>query len=235
MKALITAIGLSALLLIGCDPAGIVGSGVVVTEDRTVTDFKGIEVKPDVDVVIEKGASHALRVEADDNVIDMLKTDVVNGMLRVTMTNDEVESVNATVYITMPEVETVFNYGPGYIYIKDGFVADHLDIYMYGSGGIEIAELTADHVKSHIMGSGGLTLSGTVDKHNAQLKGSGPLKAHDMVTRESAIGVFGSGSAEIYVNEVLFADIFGSGDVIYDGEPRVSARESGTGRVKRWN
>ncbi|MEI9957281.1 MAG: DUF2807 domain-containing protein [Ferruginibacter sp.] len=52
------------------------GSGNVVTENRTVDNFTGIDVSSSFDVEVKIGSPASVRVEADDNIIKYIVTKV---------------------------------------------------------------------------------------------------------------------------------------------------------------
>ena len=87
MKA--TKIAILALLLItttSCmfDGFGIQGNRNVVTEDRKVTaDFTAIKVSQGINVYLTQGNDIDISVEADENIIDLLVTEVQGDVLKI--------------------------------------------------------------------------------------------------------------------------------------------------------
>ena len=51
----------------------IYGSGDVITEDRSVSDFNKLKVSSGIDVIIKYGNSESLEIKADDNLIEHIK------------------------------------------------------------------------------------------------------------------------------------------------------------------
>jgi len=235
MKSLFVALCIGTLMLVGCDPAEIVGSGTIVTQDRQASAFNGLDTRSAVDVVVTKGTGHSIRVEADDNIIGRIKTSIVNGILHVDVTGGTGLSFSkATVYVTTDEIRTLMASGSGRVTLGPGFDMESLIIYMYGSGNVSLQDITLNRLTTNLLGAGSLSLSGNVKNHSAALKGSGWLEAYDANTAESAVVVYGAGSAHVHASNVLFADIFGAGDIVFKGDPELHAREDGSGRVKRW-
>jgi hypothetical protein len=64
----------------------IVGSGKVETEERKATGFRGVSAAQGVQVVVEVADAEAVTVEADDNLLGLIKTDVSGRTLRVRVT-----------------------------------------------------------------------------------------------------------------------------------------------------
>jgi hypothetical protein len=76
----------AALAAAGCGPAG---SGDIVSDVRDLPTFDRIHVEEgiDVDLRIEPGAAQAVTVVYDDNLLDRIGTEVVDGELRVEVTD----------------------------------------------------------------------------------------------------------------------------------------------------
>ena len=75
-RHMILAVALTALLLSGCTLAGVRGSGDLVTESRQVSDFDRVALSGSGQVVITQGAEEGLSVEADDNLMQYVRTEV---------------------------------------------------------------------------------------------------------------------------------------------------------------
>jgi len=86
MKPSITALAVLALVAGGCTDLGsddtrIRGSGVVVTETREIGSFDRLSVERSGEVFIEVGPSRSIEIEAEDNVMAVLTTDIRNERL----------------------------------------------------------------------------------------------------------------------------------------------------------
>src|SRR5579859_6292126 len=54
----------------------VTGSGVVKTQARQLQDFNVVESKGSIDVDIKFGPQYAVVVEADDNLFDLIRTEI---------------------------------------------------------------------------------------------------------------------------------------------------------------
>jgi hypothetical protein len=235
MKGILAALCTVALLLVGCSEADIVGSGNIISKDRTAVPFHGIDQRSPCTVIITYGQQPSIRVEADDNVVDRVKTTIVNGVLFIEASNGPSTIFRgAKVYLTTNDLRTVFSTGTGSITIGEGFRSESLTMYNYGAGDMQVKAIETERLTTKIEGMGSITLSGVSKEHNASIFGGGNMNAYELTTERSAVAVYQSGSAYVHASNVLFADIFGSGDIVYKGDPVVYKREDGTGHVRRW-
>ena len=68
------------------DLGGEKGSGKIVTEKRSLSGFKGVDVGGVFQVEITAGKEFAVEVETDDNLLPLIKTEVNNGVLEIEST-----------------------------------------------------------------------------------------------------------------------------------------------------
>jgi hypothetical protein len=72
------------------------GSGNDVTETRKVSDFDTVNVSYPAQVLIRQGSAESLQIEAEDNLLPNLKTEVKNGTLEIFYRRENGKHVNPT-------------------------------------------------------------------------------------------------------------------------------------------
>jgi len=82
-KTLIVSVMLVSLLAASCVVKTIEGSGDIETEARQVSGFDSIELSHMGDVYLTQGETEGLTVRADDNLLEYIVTEVVNGTLKL--------------------------------------------------------------------------------------------------------------------------------------------------------
>jgi len=231
MRIAVLLLSACLLVLTACSTDSITGSGNIVNEQRTVAEFSQIENTASIRVVVDHSATQKVVVEADDNIISHIQTNVVNGVLKIGVENGSYDNINVTIKLSMPTLTRILNSGSGDVACGSGFDVDDLDVANYGSGNISFVSLICNKLTSEQQGSGNFTFSGTVNTHNCKLSGSGDLNAFDCTTKQSAIAIYGSGDANVNVSERLFADILGSGNITYSGSPSIDQHITGSGKL----
>tara|TARA_R110002126_G_scaffold6595_2_gene33996 strand:+ start:314 stop:1147 length:834 start_codon:yes stop_codon:yes gene_type:complete len=74
---------LSTTILFAQNKEKIKGSKKVTTEQREIGSFKSIEVEDNIEVYLERGEKTELKIEADDNLHDIISIDLRDNVLRV--------------------------------------------------------------------------------------------------------------------------------------------------------
>ena len=74
-------IGLSMLVASGCGVTFIQGSGKVVSESRQVSGFEKLDLALDGEVILTQGEAEMLTIEAQENLLRYIVTEVRGGTL----------------------------------------------------------------------------------------------------------------------------------------------------------
>ena len=102
-----------------------------------------------------------------------------------------------------------------------------------GSGTIKLRG-DARTVRAKNTGSGDIRLSGNGNHITAHTSGSGDIDALDYVVDEAEAKSWGSGDVKVNVWRYLYAEVNGSGDIIYRSNPRIEAYRTGSGTIRRY-
>jgi len=217
MKILTSLFLVSALFLTTCVSIArdtITGSGNVTTQDRSATGFDKIENKSSINVIITKSDAFTLKVEADDNIIPYVLTEVKNNILTVRIDNDVniKGSKKINVYVSLPLVKSIAVMGSGNISSNDKFGGENIEVQVKGSGDIRFS---FDGNKASILtkGSGDIKFDGNVAHSELGIYGSGNVQ---MATQGSDADLTIRGSGNINLSgttKAIKGVIQGSGNI----------------------
>lgn len=214
---------------------GITGSGNIVSENRTVTDFNSVEVASSADVEIIEGDTYSVEVSDYENIIQYLSLKVVDHKLIIYVDPSTTILTNskAKVMITMPDtLKSLSIIGSGDIKINSAF-KDIEQMSISGSGNIDATlRLEIRNLEATILGSGNISAKGNAESVKAVISGSGDIDLSDLQAYNADCTISGSGNIDVYVNNELKAKIIGSGDINYYGNPKtVNSNTDGSGDV----
>ncbi|HPH95335.1 MAG TPA: head GIN domain-containing protein [Anaerolineaceae bacterium] len=235
--SLVFTLALSGCGLIPVISFGVVGSGNLSTETRALKSFDRVVLTGSGDVVLIKGDKEEVKIEADDNILPLITTEVKNGDLVIGIKpNQVVRSYKAMRFeVTYKDISALDLVGSGSI-IADAVASASFEANITGSGDIHLTNLQTTSFESNLTGSGEITLSGKTDKLDLSLPGSGNFNGFDLETRECRVSILGSGRVQVNVSENLAASITGSGDIEYKGAPaEVDKHVTGSGSIKARN
>ncbi|MCJ7662571.1 MAG: DUF2807 domain-containing protein [Anaerolineales bacterium] len=217
-------------LISACGLRTIKGSGDVITESREVSGFDSVSHTGIGRVIITQGDKESLTIEADDNLLEHITSEVKNGTLELGFTdNVRIDSASPITFtVGVKDLKELDSTGTGSIEI-DELGADNLNISKSGTGSISIGTLTATDLVVKADGTGNIELAGTVVKQELELMGTGDYDAPDLESQTASVGVTGTGSVVMWVLDSLDVEITGTSKVSYFGSPNVTESITGTG------
>ncbi len=218
----------AALLVSACT----VGSGEVITETRSVSGFDEIDLRGSGEVRVTVDGSESLIIEAEDNIIDDLTSEVQGTTLVLGIDRPITPTEDIIYTVTMAALEGVEISGSGSITVTE-FATDDFSVDVSGSGAASISSVAADTVFVRIGGSGAVTISGDAGALDLSISGSGAFDGNRLEVTTGDVDISGSGSATVNVSEILDVQVSGSGNVEYLGNPSLTVDSSGSGSVSQ--
>src|SRR6266513_1936540 len=201
------------VVLSGCKlQRGIAGSGVRKTEKRELKSFNAIDTAGayELDVTCQKPAS--FEIEADDNILPLIQTEVRDGVLRVTATRNYSATGGVRVRITVPDLASVKSTGAGKFHVSD---------------------VKNDNFAIDSTGAATMIASGLSKALKIRSTGAGKIDAHDLSAQKVEVTVTGAAGVEVSASDELDVSVSGAGRVTYTGNPKVNKHVSGAGQVTK--
>jgi hypothetical protein len=228
-----------SFLVVSCNFIGakkVRGNGVLQAQQRNITDFKGVSVRGDMDVVLVPGSAFSVRVEADENLLPYIETERDGNMLVIAPRKgyNLRPETEMKIYVTAPIINDVEVVGSGNV-VSQGIITanNKLTTDVSGSGDVKL-EVDAPEVGAEITGSGNINLGGNTRKFTAEITGSGDLMSFNLLSETTDVEISGSGNAKVFASKQLGIEINGSGNVDYKGNPAsINQNVAGSGNVNK--
>ena len=195
-------------------PNVIVGSGRFVTDSRPVRDFDAISVSNGGRAIVTRSDVESLNITAEDNILPLIESRVVNGTLTLTFRAGEgsVSTRGMTYHIGMRSMRG-FNGEAG------SFIEAH---------GIDTANL-------EVRVSAGSTFigSGTADRLGLELSAGSRVDAAALRSRVTTATLSSGSTAVVRVSDSLSVTASSGSQLEYLGNPAVHAQTSAGSTVRR--
>ncbi len=195
------------------NPETIRGSGTITSETRRIDRFSAVDLSGQGNVILTAGAEPALVIEAEDNFIPYLKSEVSGGKL--ILSSDDRVILSPTTPITY----------------RVTYTGAPAELAISGSGTMRADDLTTDALNVVVKGTGQFTLVGSAAQLSFDVSGSGGLDGRNFANQNATLRISGTGSAVINAAQMLDVTIGGSGTISYLGSPTVTQNISGVGSV----
>jgi hypothetical protein len=228
-----------------------VGDGRVAHERRNAGNVSAIDVGGPLEVNVRVGPAPSLEIDADSNLLPLIRTEVTGGTLRMWVEGNVRSNNSLRVTYTVPSLTQARASGSGRLTISElngapldfsksgsgsvqlsGRVA-RLDVQQGGSGHVNASALRTGDASVTLNGSGRLSL-GEVQGNalTANVHGSGSLQAGGSVATLNA-HTYGSGGLNLTALASERADLTtnGSGDISATVRRELVAQSNGSGRI----
>ncbi|MEW6011753.1 MAG: hypothetical protein CIT03_09905 [Methanobacterium sp.] len=216
----------------GCTFSG-TGSGKVINQTKNVSGFDQVSLNGIGTLIISQGNKESLTIEAEDNVIPNINTNINNNKLEISYKpGSPTPTQPVKFHLTVKNLSSIEVSGAGKIDSKK-LNEDQLTIFIDGAGEGNLTNLTAKTLTITISGAGKLKLSGTTDTQTITINGAGEYSAPSLTTKTTTITINGAGKATVKVSDILNAIINGGGQIAYFGNPKVNQQINGAGSINR--
>lgn len=210
------------------------GSGNVIIERRDVSGYHAVDFSGVGELTIDQNGSEGLVIEAEDNIIPYIRSEVREGTLHIGLGG--VTPLNPTrplrFNLSARNLDGVGVSGAG-ITRAARLETPSLQLSVSGAGGLDIGNISGGDLDVHVSGSGYVTASGRVSSQQVGISGSGTYKGDELASSMATVSISGAGSATLRVSETLDARVSGVGSVGYIGSPTVSKHVTGIGSVAK--
>lgn len=208
------------------------GNGEIVSENRNTNKaFTQISAQEGIKVYVTQANDYEIKVEADENVIDLIGTDIIDGRLKVHAI-ENIGRATKKVYVSLPDITSLKSSSGAHLNSENKINAK--DLVVDGSSGAHI-NLVVDANTIEIDASSGanLSLEGEADETNIDVSSGGNINAKNLRTKYCDADASSGGNLSIHVSENLNADASSGGNITHYGDADVEKRKSVSGSVTR--
>lgn len=177
---------------------GVKGTGNVKTEERPVSgEFTVIKVSEGLDVYVTQDDKASIIVEADENIIGLIRTDIQNDVLSIHLEEQVGWAESKKILVTLPHITRLETSSGSQLETNRTINADRLEIHS-SSGSHLTVSVNADEVNCHSSSGSHIRISGTTGIIYTDASSGAHIKANELKAKK-AISKASSG-ANITVN-----------------------------------
>ena len=225
------------ILIVACSATDCIkGSGNMTSEDRNVSGYSKLDVGGCFEVKITQGNTESLRIEAEDNIIKHVVTEVQNGVLHIHLDKSICKVKELIVFVNVKTLDAIKASGAAEIKTTNQLNnSDKFDLKISGAGEADM-DIETKLLTTKISGAGELKLKGKADTHAVDISGAGEVNAYNFMVNKYALDLSGASECFINVSEELSVTASGASEVNYKGNPtKVSKETSGASEINKVN
>ncbi len=193
------------------------GNKKVVKQEREIPLFKNLDVGGAFNVYFTQSDKTSLIVEADENLMEKIMTEVSGNELKIYSKNIK----NATalnIYVSNPVIEKIDVSGAATLESENSLSAKNLKIIASGAAEAMLS-VDVDELETRASGASNVRLSGSAYFHQIKTSGAAEVKAGDLVTTKTEANASGASEIRINATEEVRSSKSGAGSISVSGNP----------------
>ncbi len=222
------------MLSLGSCNMGVKGNGIIKKENRKVTaKFTQIKTSNGLNILLTEAKKPRIRVEADENLLDLIKTEIKDNTLHIFTTENIAYAKARDVYVDVSFLSGLTASSGSNVSASNTFTAD--EITVKASSGAAIAlRLAAKTVLSEASSGANVTLSGKTKEYTTKASSGSSITASSL--QATIVTAKASSGASISVNSTntLTAKASSGASISYSGNPtEKNIKKSSGGSVSK--
>jgi len=208
---------------------GIKGNRNVVSEDRTIrSDFEIINVQQGINLTISQGNPTSLSVEADENVIDLLITEVKNNELNIYFEKSVYQAKARNVYLTTENISKIKASSGASVKSENTIQAETLELNSSSGSTMKIRTI-ANEITSESSSGSNITIVGKSNSFTANSSSGSSINAKDLKVVNAITKASSGANIDVNVTGKLTAKASSGADIDYEGSPETVDKNTSSG------
>lgn len=187
------------------------GSGNIVTEQRDVSEFSRVSVGGVFKAEITAGQNFSVTVEADDNLLPLIETEVRGDTLSISTDSRLRSDRPILVRVTAPNIA---------------------EVEASGAADVSVSGVHNEMLSLSLSGASKMNAAGDTGQFFAEISGASSLTAFDLSARSARVRTSGASRSQVNAAEDLFADASGASTILYKGSPEIRRSSSGASTIR---
>lgn len=228
-----TLLKISAVLLLflttSCFLDGVKGNRNVITQNRNISsDFDALHVSYGIDVKLTMGSTTSLKLEADENLHDIIRTEVEDGVLRIYAEKNIYSSKKRTVYLTATNLNEIKVTSGAQVTSENTIKAEELNVSTSSGANAKLNLDVANVTCSSTSGSNA-NLSGRAEKLTVSATSGANIKAKNLESLICEAKASSGSVVSVHATQELDARASSGGNISCSGDPEIVKKNSSSG------
>ena len=205
------------------------GNKNVITQERKINnDFNSIKVSTGLDLYITQSNNTSLTVEADENLHDIIITEVDNGVLKIYSEKNIWRAKARKVYVSVNDLEELRATSGADVYSENTLKVTSLKVVTTSGADAKIS-VNAENIETTATSGSDLKISGTTINHTSKATSGSSIYAYGLKSQNTTARATSGADIDIHASESIDAKATSGGDVDFRGNPKQVNKKSSSG------
>ena len=208
---------------------GIKGSNHVVSEERNISsNFEVIKVQQGITVYLTQGNSTQIKVEADDNIIDLLVTEITNDELKIYFKKNVNRAKARNVYLTTSDISKIRTSSGAHVKSENTIQTTTLNLDSSSGSSMKIY-VNAKEVISESSSGANIKIMGKTTNFSANSSSGSSIDADELESVDAYTKASSGANINVNVSGKLTAKASSGGDIDFEGNPTSIDKDTSSG------
>lgn len=214
--------------------SGVRGNGNVQTEERAINEpFNTIKATEGLDVYLTQSDNESISVEADENLHELIITEVKDGILKIHTKENIGRATSKKIMVSFKNISSIISTSGSDVYSTNTINAENLELKSTSGSDMKL-EVNTIILNCKSTSGSDLRLSGKTVKLIAEATSGSDIKAADLIAQSSEVKATSGADITVNTSKELTAEATSGGDIKYYGNPgKVDKSNNSSGSVKR--
>lgn len=219
-----------------CMLDGVRGDGNVVSKKRKISnDFVRINASRGLDVYITKSKNISLEVEADENLHELIETEVKDGTLYITAKKNIYTASAKKIHVSADNINEIQVNSGAEVYSENTFTSEKL-VLSVSSGAYAKMDLKVGELTCESSSGAGMELIGEANSLNASSSSGSDIKAYGLTAKDCIASASSGSVIKLNVTNSFEGNASSGADIKFKGNPeRIDKNNNSGGSISQVN
>lgn len=214
---------LISMLCLSCsfdlNVSGVKGNGNVVTESRlSDVSFSKIKASEGLDVYLTKSTSTAVKVQADENIQELIETEIKNGVLHIHTKESLGKARAKKVLVNFTNLNEISSSSGAEIHTTNFILSDNI-IVKASSGSHQKLSIKAATINCKTSSGANIELDGRAKSISANASSGSVINAHSLIAESCTTKSSSGANIDVNCKSAIDAKASSGSNTSYAGNP----------------
>jgi hypothetical protein len=202
--------------------------GNLVKEERNLSGFNAISVQNAIHLVITQGTSEKVTVEAKDDILHHLYTEVTAGVLKIGVKGRVINTGEMNVYVTVKEFKSLESGSASKVQGEGKIVTGDLRISSGSASAVKI-DLKCDKLEIRSGSAAKIRISGSAQSVSIESSSAASVDLYDLKAEKGEIEASSAASVKVHITREVEAKASSAAHISITGNPASRNSTSSSG------
>ncbi|MCM4163365.1 MULTISPECIES: head GIN domain-containing protein [unclassified Arenibacter] len=207
------------------------GNGIIEEDNRAVaSNFTAISASEGLNVYVAQGDDFEIVVEADENILALIGTEIKNGTLRIHAI-ENIGRATKNVHVTLPVITALETSSGAALSTINAIAVQNIELNSSSGSNLQIGELKANKVIAESSSGAHIKVGGETETFSSNASSGSGIKAENLSASKCNASASSGAGITVNASETLIAKATSGGEIRYTGNAKVEHEKSSSGSV----